>query len=74
MNKFRQCENDRLTELTILARDAKKTNTKYVRDLSSVLRLADICRKYETEKEKVCTVYDIHRLNTHGEQVSDDFI
>ena len=67
MTKFRQCESERLTELTTLAREAKKLNSQYLDQLAGILRLAEICRKYETEKEKVCTVYDLDRLNSMNE-------
>lgn len=53
MTKCRKQEHDRLAELTMLSRKAIQTNTGYLDDLCAILRLAEMCRKFETEKEKL---------------------
>lgn len=53
MTKCRRQEHDRLAELTMLSRQAIKTNTEYLDELCAILRLAEMCRKFETEKEKL---------------------
>merc|ERR1719228_1578799 len=53
MTKCRRQEHDRLAELTMLSRKAIKNNTVYLDELCAILRLAEMCRKFETEKEKL---------------------
>lgn len=53
MTRNRRQEHERLAELTVLSREALQKNTKYLDDLCAILRLAEMCRKYETEREKV---------------------
>lgn len=67
MTKFRRSENERLSEMTMLARQAVKTNTKYLDDLCAILRTAEICRKLETEKEKVCKIHELERINIEND-------
>jgi len=62
MQKFRESENDRLEELSTLSRESIKINQNHLDNLASILRLASICRKYEGEKEKVCSINEMERL------------
>jgi hypothetical protein len=53
MQKFRQNEAKRLTELTLMARNALKTNQNKLQKAEKILLFAELARKYETEREKV---------------------
>lgn len=58
MKKFRANENKKLTELTVMARDALKANQVKIQQAERILQLAELSRKMETEREKVTPFYE----------------
>ena len=58
MNKFREREAMRLQELTINSQAAIKSLDGRRDKAEKILKLAEISRKYETEREKVLPFYD----------------
>lgn len=58
MKRFRQGESKRLTELTVLSRDALQCNQKTLAHAERVLQLVELSRKMETEREKVTPFYE----------------
>lgn len=57
MNQFRDIQNQRLTELTRNARETQKVLTEEKEQGIKLLKLAELARKYETEREKVLPFY-----------------
>lgn len=57
MNQFRDIQNQRLTELTRSARETQKVLTEEKEQGIKLLKLAELARKYETEREKVLPFY-----------------
>jgi len=58
MNKFREREALRLQELTINSQAAITTLTERCEKAERILRLAELTRKFETEREKVLPFYE----------------
>jgi dynein regulatory complex subunit 2 len=54
MKKFRQAQMANLKDLSVNSREACLANQKNIELAERILRLAELCRKYETEKERVC--------------------
>ena len=57
MNKFRDGQHRRLAELTTNANTAHESLSKKLSLAERILRLSEICRKLETEQEKVLPFY-----------------
>ena len=57
MNRFRDEERKRLTELTVNGRNCTGKLKEELAFAESILRLSEQCRKYETEREKVLPFY-----------------
>ncbi len=57
MKKFRQVETKRLTELTSQSRAALQQNESKLIEAQKILQLAELGRKWETEREKVVPFY-----------------
>jgi len=57
MNKFRESEGRRLQELVINAQSALKALQAKLEKAERILRLAELARKLETEREKVLPFY-----------------
>merc|ERR1740130_245784 len=58
MKKLRQGEAKRLTELTVMAREAYRANEDRLSKSCRILQLAELGRKLETEREKVQPFYE----------------
>ena len=58
MMKFREEESRRLTELTLNSRNAVLKLEEYVNIGDRILKTAELCRRLETEKEKVLPFYE----------------
>lgn len=58
MKKLRQNEGKRLTELTVMARNAFRSNDEQLQKAQKILQLAELGRKLETEREKVQPFYE----------------
>lgn len=58
MKRLRQSEAKRLTELSVLAREAYQCNQDKLDKADKILLLAELARKLETEREKVCPFYE----------------
>mmetsp|Transcript_1888 Transcript_1888/g.2482 ORF Transcript_1888/g.2482 Transcript_1888/m.2482 type:complete len:535 (-) Transcript_1888:219-1823(-) len=58
MKKFRADEAKKLTELTVLAREALQHNQEKLATSEKILALAELGRKLETEREKVQPFYE----------------
>ena len=58
MKKQRNGEARRLTELTVMARDAMRANKDKLEMSEKILQLAELGRKLETEREKVQPFYE----------------
>ncbi|XP_022346038.2 dynein regulatory complex subunit 2-like [Crassostrea virginica] len=57
MNKLRDGERDKLTKLTLESNSAIKELKRNIEKLQSIMKLGEICRKFETEEEKVLPFY-----------------
>ncbi|KAH9525692.1 Dynein regulatory complex subunit 2 [Bulinus truncatus] len=57
MNKVRENERDKLTKITLESNAAIKEITRQKEKGELILRLAEMCRKLETEEEKVLPFY-----------------
>ncbi|KAK2170331.1 hypothetical protein LSH36_3g13035 [Paralvinella palmiformis] len=57
MNKLRASEHDRLTKLTLQSNAALKELKRKSEKGERILRLSEMCRKLETEEEKVLPFY-----------------
>lgn len=53
MKRFRDSGSRRLTELTVMSRQALKKNEGRLEQAERILVMAELCEKYETEREKV---------------------
>jgi hypothetical protein len=58
MNRFREEEERRLKELTNNSRNAVEKLKDYLSLGERILKTAEICRRLETEKEKVLPFYE----------------
>ncbi|XP_067650680.1 dynein regulatory complex subunit 2-like [Haliotis asinina] len=57
MNKLRDAERDKLTKLTLESNAAIKELKRQKEKAEQIMRLAEMCRKLETEEEKVLPFY-----------------
>lgn len=57
MNKIRDCEREKLTKLTLESCAAIKELKRQKEKGAQILRMAEVCRKLETEEEKVLPFY-----------------
>ncbi|CAH1801399.1 unnamed protein product [Owenia fusiformis] len=57
MNKLREIEREKLTKLTLESNTAIKESKRKAEKGERILRLAEMCRKMETEEEKVLPFY-----------------
>ncbi|KAK3085108.1 hypothetical protein FSP39_024493 [Pinctada imbricata] len=57
MNKMRDGEREKLTKLTLESNNAIKSLNRRIEKLKNILKVAEMCRKYETEEEKVLPFY-----------------
>ena len=57
MNKFRELERARLTTLTLQSNASIKELKRKKEKGERILKLAEMCRKFETEEEKVLPLY-----------------
>merc|ERR1719161_2453537 len=57
MNHFRSEERKRLTDLTQNSRNCIKSLTDQLGVAENILKTAELCRKFETEREKVLPFY-----------------
>ena len=58
MNRFRDEEERRLKELTNNSRNAVERLKDYLELGERILKTAELCRRLETEKEKVLPFYE----------------
>jgi DNA repair exonuclease SbcCD ATPase subunit len=56
--KLRHNEGKRLTELTVMARNAYRSNEERLSKAEKIIQLAELGRKLETEREKVQPFYE----------------
>jgi hypothetical protein len=57
MNNFRDEERSKLTEMTILSNSVIKDLSSKVEKAEKILKLAEMNRKLETEREKILPFY-----------------
>merc|ERR1712093_22359 len=67
MNGFRTEERKRLTDLTQNARSCIKSLNDKLGVAENILKTAELCRKYETEREKVLPFYNSRDLQAELE-------
>merc|ERR1711937_867359 len=75
MNRFRNEEKKRLTDLTQNARGCIKNLKDQLAVAENILKTAELCRKFETEREKVLPFYisrDLTQEVENDEIVFDD--
>jgi len=58
MLKFREDEAKRLTELSLNSKNAVERLQEMVKQGEKILKIAELCRRLETEKEKVLPFYE----------------
>ncbi|KAM3933625.1 dynein regulatory complex subunit 2 [Leptodactylus fuscus] len=68
MNQARAAEHSRLTTLTVQSNAALKQLNKVIEKGEQILRLAEMCRKLETEEEKVLPFYVSSLSDTEREE------
>merc|ERR1711862_1063281 len=73
MNRFRNEEKKRLTDLTQNARGCIKNLKDQLGLAEKILKTAELCRKFETEREKVFPFYISRDLLTEFEDGDFDF-
>lgn len=69
MNKIRDTEREKLTKLTLESSAALKELKRQKDKGEQILRLAEVCRKLETEEEKVLPFYASSLTNDEQEDV-----
>jgi dynein regulatory complex subunit 2 len=72
MTKFRDGEQRRLLELTENAHKTKGELQAKLKLAEEIIQRSEICRKLETEREKVLPFYESTRLDDAGEEEDDD--
>ncbi|XP_062517140.1 dynein regulatory complex subunit 2-like [Corticium candelabrum] len=70
MNRFREAERSRLTQLTIYSNEAIKELRRKVAKAERILKLSEMCRKLETEEEKVMPFYPSSLSQEEEEEVA----
>mmetsp|Transcript_47737 Transcript_47737/g.102305 ORF Transcript_47737/g.102305 Transcript_47737/m.102305 type:complete len:488 (+) Transcript_47737:166-1629(+) len=73
MNHFRTEEKKRLADLTQNARNCIKSLNDQLSLAEKILKTAQLCRKFETEREKVLPCYLSRELQTEFEEGNMDF-
>eukprot|EP00928_Gymnodinium_smaydae_P032273 TRINITY_DN2341_c1_g1_i1.p1 TRINITY_DN2341_c1_g1~~TRINITY_DN2341_c1_g1_i1.p1 ORF type:complete len:490 (+),score=151.92 TRINITY_DN2341_c1_g1_i1:166-1635(+) len=73
MNTFRSEEKKRLSDLTQNARNCNKSLKDQLSLAERILKTAELCRKFETEREKVLPFYISRDLMTEFEEGDLDF-
>merc|ERR1740127_293625 len=73
MNHFRTEEKKRLADLTQNARNCNKSLKDQLGLAERILKTAELCRKFETEREKVLPFYLSRDLMTEFEEGEMDF-
>jgi len=73
MNYFRTEEKKRLADLTLNARNCIKSLNDQLGLAERILKTAELCRKFETEREKVLPFYLSRDLMTEFEEGDLDF-
>lgn len=68
MKKLRTNESKRLTELTVMAREAYRSNEEKLVKAEKIFQLAELSRKLETEREKVQPFYE-STVNLEGDGI-----
>merc|ERR1719230_1875953 len=78
MNRFRAEEKKRLVDLTVNARSCEQTLKNQLELAERILKTAELCRKLETEREKVLPFYlardlpDLEELNIEDDKLKDE--
>jgi len=72
MNRFRNEEKKRLTDLTQNARGCIKNLKDQLALAEKILKTAELCRKFETEREKVLPFYLSRDVEVEELQFDDD--
>merc|ERR1719194_337676 len=72
MNRFRNEEKKRLTDLTKNARGCIKNLKDQLALAEKILKTAELCRKFETEREKVLPFYLSREVEVEELQFDDD--
>merc|ERR550514_780738 len=77
MNRFRGEEKKRLTDLTANARQCIRSLKDQLTLAERILKTAELCRKYETEREKVLPFYlsrdvDVDELELDDEDLKEE--
>jgi predicted nuclease with TOPRIM domain len=67
MNEFREEEHAKLTEMTVLSNGSIKNLESKVEKAEKILKLAEMNRKLETEREKVLPFYEESTLDISHE-------
>merc|ERR1712048_1287714 len=73
MNHFRTAEKKRLADLTLNARNCMKSLNDQLSLAEKIIKTAELCRKFETEREKVLPFYLSRDLLTEFEEGDLDF-
>ncbi|CAG5130004.1 unnamed protein product, partial [Candidula unifasciata] len=71
MNQIRDCEREKLTTLTIESNSAIKTLKQQKKQGEQIMRLAEMCRKLETEEEKVLPFFASSLTSEEEEQIRE---
>eukprot|EP00397_Hematodinium_sp_SG-2012_P034838 GEMP01037405.1.p1 GENE.GEMP01037405.1~~GEMP01037405.1.p1 ORF type:complete len:504 (+),score=120.21 GEMP01037405.1:51-1514(+) len=79
MFKFRGESTKRLTDLTVNSRNCTQVLQENVTLAERILRTAELCRKFETEREKVMPFYfsrdvDVEKLEFDDEDLKEEVI
>merc|ERR1719262_250469 len=72
MNRFRNEEKKRLTDLTQNARGCIKNLKDQLSLAEKILKTAELCRKFETEREKILPFYLSREVEVEELQFDDD--
>merc|ERR1719160_1368830 len=72
MNRFRNEEKKRLTDLTQNARGCIKNLKDQLALAEKILKTAELCRKFETEREKVLPFYLSREVEVEELQFDED--
>merc|ERR1712190_279981 len=73
MNQFRTAEKKRLADLTLNARNCIKSLNDQLGLAAKIIKTAELCRKFETEREKVLPFYLSRDMLSEFEEGELDF-
>merc|ERR1712194_42804 len=73
MNRFRTGEKKRLADLTLNASNCRKSLDAQLGMAEKIIKTAELCRKFETEREKVLPFYLSRDLLSEFEEGELDF-